>query len=64
VSKNLRLLVDDSDANVEEFHDAGGMTHLVPRHWNRAHALADRTLAALGIVNDITLQTVREVYKS
>ena len=35
-------LVDDSDKNVEKFREAGGLTILVPRPWNKWHALSDR----------------------
>jgi hypothetical protein len=30
-----KLLIDDKDENVDAFHEAGGLTWLVPRPWNR-----------------------------
>ena len=40
-----RLLIDDSDANVDKWVAAGGAACLLPRPWNRNHS--DRPLAYL-----------------
>lgn len=36
-----RVLVDDSDVNIDEFNAAGGKTFLYPRPWNRRHAQSE-----------------------
>jgi hypothetical protein len=33
------LLIDDNDANVQEFRDEGGQAILVPRPWNSLHSV-------------------------
>lgn len=43
------LLIDDCDANVDKFREAGGQTILVPRPWNRNHELSDRTLRVMSL---------------
>jgi len=35
------ILFDDSDGNVDQFRRAGGAAVLVPRPWNRDHAIVD-----------------------
>lgn len=42
-----RVLVDDRDQNIIDFHAAGGEVILIPRHWNTHHYEADSVLRAL-----------------
>jgi 5'(3')-deoxyribonucleotidase len=37
-----RVLIDDKNANCDEFAAAGGIAILVPRPWNSLHRIADR----------------------
>lgn len=37
LAKPGRLLLDDSDKNVDAFRAAGGSAILIPQHWNSAH---------------------------
>lgn len=50
-----RLLIDDSDRNVQRFSDCRGMTVLVPRKWNAKH------LVPQAHVLDHLLKTLSEV---
>lgn len=42
-----RLLIDDSDKNVEAFESAGGKTFLYPRPWNKRHPSRDKGFVLL-----------------
>ena len=44
LAKSNTLLIDDRDANVDDFREVGGKALLVPRSWNRAHLQANRTV--------------------
>jgi 5'(3')-deoxyribonucleotidase len=37
LAKPDRVLIDDSDANIDRFADAGGQAVLIPRVWNSSH---------------------------
>jgi len=53
------VLVDDSDANIDRFSDAGGRTILVPRPWNSRHAESHRAVEC--VVEDLARQYQWEV---
>ncbi len=42
-----RVLIDDRNENCDEFEDFGGDAILLPRPWNRRHALAGDALGVL-----------------
>lgn len=44
------VLVDDSDANVDAFREAGGLAVQVPAHWNRRHRLLADGVVPLAVV--------------
>lgn len=39
-----RILIDDRDKNIESFHEEGGETILIPRHWNSHHEDSDHVV--------------------
>lgn len=43
------LLIDDSDKNIEDFDSLGGKGLLVPRPWNKLHALSNRASEYLSV---------------
>lgn len=47
MSSPQRILVDDKDANCNEFRKEGGNAILIPRLWNSAHRYADRVVPIL-----------------
>lgn len=58
LAKSDRILIDDSDDNVEAFRKAGGKAVLFPQVWNSAHKKADAPFAHVcfelgGVVADI-----------
>jgi len=43
-ASRFKVLVDDSDSNIEKFAKVGGHTILVPRLWNKDNALSTEAL--------------------
>lgn len=53
------ILIDDRDKNVDDYYRAGGPAILVPRLWNRLHALAN-----IGMTLDFVEEKLNEAIRS
>ena len=56
-----KLLIDDKDSNVKEFHGAGGASILVPRPWNSHSKYCDGVMLVVeaGMQSFLGAQNVR-----